>query len=84
MKKTGKCPEVIEHEYLILDEFARVFAGCREGYPFYSEDMDEAKPLKGQEKFVFLQKYSHFKLEQMFLESDGREKRRNRKTKVSI
>lgn len=86
MKKTGKRePEPEQPEYLVLDEFARVFAGCREGYPFYSEDMDEAKPLKGQEKFDLLQRYSHLRLEQMFIEkTDGGKKRRNRKTRVSI
>jgi len=79
MKKTGKCPEVEEPFYLVLDEFARVFAGCVGGYPHYSENMDEAKPLQYQEKFDFLQKYSHLQLEQMFLEPDVRKKRRNRK-----
>lgn len=72
-----------EPEYLILDEYARVFSGCREGYPFFSDDLDEAKPLQGQEKFDFMQKYHYLKLEQMFLEN-VREKRRNRKTRVSI
>ena len=84
MKKIGKCrePEVEEPEFIILDEFARVFAGCREGYPFFSENMDEAKPLQGQAKFDFLQRYSHIRLEQMFLDPkpNGRKKRRNRKT----
>jgi len=72
-----------EPEFIILDERARVFAGCREGYPFFSDDLDEAKPLQGQEKFEFLQRNNHLKLEQMFLEN-VREKRRNRKTRVSI
>lgn len=88
MKKTGKCrePEVIEPEFIILDEFARVFAGCKNGYPYYSENMDEAKPLQGQVKFDFLQRYSHLQLEQMFLDPkpNVRKKRRNRKTSVSI
>lgn len=88
MKKTGKCrePEVEEPEFIILDEFARVFAGCRNGYPYYSENMDEAKSLQGQSKFEFLRKYSHINLEQMFLEPkpNVRKKRRNRKTTVSI
>lgn len=86
MKKTGKCPVVEEPEFIILDEFARVFAGCREGYPYYSENMDDAKPLQGQLKFDLLNRYSHIKLEQMFLEPkpDVRKKRRNRKTKVSV
>ena len=66
MKKKKKEIEV-EPEFIILDERARVFAGCREGYPFFSDDLDEAKPLQGQEKFDFMQKYHHVKLEQMFL-----------------
>lgn len=75
MRKTGKQQvNEKEPEYLILDEFARVFAGCREGYPYYSENMDEAKPLQGQEKFDFLQRHSILTLEQMFIE-DGRKKR---------
>jgi hypothetical protein len=82
MKKKKKEIEV-EPEFIILDERARVFAGCREGYPFFSDDLDEAKPLQGQEKFEFLQRNNHLKLEQMFLEN-VREKRRNRKTRVSI
>jgi hypothetical protein len=82
MKKKKKEIE-IEPEFIILDERARVFAGCREGYPFFSDDLDEAKPLQGQEKFEFLQRNNHLKLEQMFLEN-VREKRRNRKTRVSI
>jgi hypothetical protein len=73
----------VEPEFIILDERARVFAGCREGYPFFSDNLDEAKPLQGQEKFEFLQRNNHLELEQMFLEN-VREKRRNRKTRVSI
>jgi len=86
MKKTGKCrePEIEEPEFIVLDEYARVFAGCREGYPYYSDNMDEAKPLQGQAKFDFLRKYNHINLEQMFLEPNVGKKRRNRKTKVSI
>jgi len=82
MKKKKKEIEV-EPEFIILDERARVFAGCREGYPFFSDNLDEAKPLQGQEKFEFLQRNNHLELEQMFLEN-VREKRRNRKTRVSI
>jgi len=82
MKKKKKEIEV-EPEFIILDERARVFAGCREGYPFFSDDLDEAKPLQGQEKFEFLQRNNHLELEQMFLEN-VREKRRNRKTRLSI
>lgn len=74
MKKTGKCrePEIEESYFIVLDEFARVFAGCKHGYPHYSDDMDDAKPLQGQGKFDFLNKYSHITLEQMFIEYGGK------------
>ena len=88
MKPTGKCrePEIEEPEFIVLDDLARVFAGCRGGYPYFSENLDEAKPLKGQSKFDFLQKHSHIHLEQIFLDPkpNVRKKRSNRKTKISV
>jgi hypothetical protein len=75
-----------EPEFIILDERARVFAGLREGYPFFSEDLDEAKPLQGQAKFDFLQRYHHLKLEQMFLDTkpNVRKKRCNNKVRIPV
>jgi len=86
MKKKNKRDPEIEPEFIILDERARVFAGLREGYPFFSEDLDEAKPLQGQAKFDFLQRYYHLKLEQMFLDTkpNVRKKRRNNKIRIPI
>ena len=69
-----------EPEYLILDEYARVFAGLEKGgESIFSENYDEAKPLQGQEKFNFMKRNSYLGLEQMFLE-DGRKKRKHRKS----
>ena len=75
-----------EPEYIILDGYARVFAGCREGYPYFSDDIDEAKPLQGQEKFEYLQRRYLYELEQMFLEKEPnvRKKRKYNKSRVSI
>ena len=88
MQRKKPSREEFENEplYLILDEYARVFAGCRKGYPYFSEDIDEAKPLQGQEKFAFLQRYSTLKLEQMFLEKEPnvRKKRKHNKSRVSL
>ena len=72
--------------YLVLDEYARVFSGLRKGYPYFSENIDDAKPLQGQTKFDFLQRYSTIKLEQMFLEENKnvRKKRKHSKSRVSI
>lgn len=75
-----------EPEYIILDEECKVFAGCRKGYPYFSDNMDDAKPLQGQEKFKFLQRRMLLKLEQMFLDKPEyvRKKRKHRKSRVSI
>jgi hypothetical protein len=83
MKKKNKQDPEIELEYIIIDEQARVFSGLKEGYPVFSDNIDEAKPLKYQEAFNHMKRYHYNKLEQIFLE-DGREKRKHRKTKVSI
>jgi len=83
MKKKNKQDPEIELEYIIIDEQARVFSGLKEGYPVFSDNIDEAKPLKYQEAFNHMKRYHYNKLEQMFLE-DGREKRKHRKTKISI
>ena len=69
-----------EPEYLVLDVYARVFAGLEKGGESrFSENYDEAKPLQGQEKFDFMKRNSYLGLEQMFLE-DGRKKRKHRKS----
>ena len=85
MKKVTRHELENEPEYIVIDEYARVFSGLKGGYPIFSEDIDDAKPLQGQSKFEFMKTYYHVKIEQMFLEKkDVRKKRRNRKTRVSI
>jgi len=85
MKKKSRQEIEDEPEYIIIDEYARVFSGLKGGYPLFSDDIDEAKPLQGQSKFEFMKTYYYVKIEQMFLEKkDVRKKRRNRKTRVSI
>lgn len=69
-----------EPEYLVLDVYARVFAGLEKGgESIFSENYDDAKPLQGQEKFDFMKRNSYLGLEQIFLE-DGRKKRKHRKS----
>ena len=85
MKKRSRQELEEEPEYIIINEYAKVFSGLKEGYPIFSDDVDDAKPLQGQSKFEFMKTYYHVKIEQMFLEKkDVRKKRRNRKTRVSI
>ncbi len=53
--------------YIILNERAQVYIGLIGGYPNFSDDLDEAKPLEGQAKFETLERVYHAKLEQIFI-----------------
>ena len=59
--------EVPEQSYIVLNEYAQVYTGLIRGYPNFSDDMNEAKPLEGQEKFDTLKRFAGIPLEQMFL-----------------
>lgn len=74
--------EELEPEYIILNDRCEVFSGLKGGYPVFSEDINEAKPLRGQSKFEFMQRYHPYKIEQMFI--DVREKRRHSKTRIPV
>lgn len=84
MKKTGRTKPEEEPEYLVLDQNARVFIGLLGGEFVFSDNIDEGKPLQGQEKFNFMRRHHYASpLEQMFLE-DGRKERKHRKNRVSV
>jgi hypothetical protein len=53
--------------YIILNENAQVYTGLIRGYPNFSDDLNEAKPLQGQEKFVTLKRFAKIHLEQIFI-----------------
>ena len=59
--------QVEEPSYIILNSDAQVYTGLIGGYPNFSDDMDEAKPLEGQGKFETLQRFTKMPLEQMFV-----------------
>lgn len=73
MKKTGKCPkrwvnpQSLEPEYIIINDKNQVYIGLDGGYPVFSDDIEKAKPFKGQSKFDTLKRHSYIKMEQMFL-----------------
>jgi hypothetical protein len=57
-----------EHpSYIILNERAQVYTGLIGGYPNFSDDLDEAKPLEGQAKFDTLKRFTRIHLEQIFI-----------------
>ena len=68
-------------EFIIIDDQAKVFSGLKQGYPVFSDNIDEAKPLKYQEAFNHMKRYCYNKLEQIFLEDD---KKKHKKIKIPI
>lgn len=56
-----------EPSYIILNSDAQVYTGLISGYPNFSDDMGEAKPLEGQGKFETLKRFTKIPLEQMFV-----------------
>ena len=40
-----------KNPFYVIDEYARVFAGLRKGYPYFSENVSEAKPIHKQSQF---------------------------------
>lgn len=54
-------------EYIIFNDRDEVFIGLICGYPDFSKNIDQAKPLQGQSKFETLKKLYTYKLEQIFI-----------------
>jgi hypothetical protein len=59
--------EVEEPQFIIINEHEQVYTGLIRGYPNFSNDINEAKPLEGQEKFNTLKRLTRSPLEQMFI-----------------
>jgi hypothetical protein len=67
-KKRRSLIGITEHPpYIILNERAQVYTGLIGGYPNFSDDLDQAKPLEGQAKFDTLKRFARIHLEQIFL-----------------
>lgn len=60
-------PNLLEPEYVIINESSQVFIGLIGGYPDWSDDLSKAKTFKGQSIFDTLKRYSDSKIEQLFL-----------------
>lgn len=68
-KKTGRhlVNESNEPYFIIVDELDRAFVGMKEGYPVFSDDIDQAKVFNEPRKVNILKRYHHFNVEQMFI-----------------
>ena len=56
-----------EPQFIVLNEYAQVFCGLQGGYPAFSDNLDEAKPLENDSQVQMIQRGTSFKLEKHFL-----------------
>ena len=50
-------------EFILLNECAQVFIGLKNGYPVFSDDWDEAKPLQHPDQIKYLKYGTSHQLE---------------------
>jgi len=53
--------------FIVLSDNAQVWTGLKGGSAVFSDNWDEAKPLKRHEQFLTLQRVSPVKIEKYFL-----------------
>ena len=60
-----KIAEERKRPFYVIDEYARVFAGLRRGYSYFSEDINEAKPIYNNEQFGAIRRGSTYGIERV-------------------
>jgi hypothetical protein len=66
-RKPKKLREPKLPEFIVLNEYCQVFCGLRGGYPAFSDNLDEAKPLVRDSQVRTIQQGTSFKLEKEYL-----------------
>jgi hypothetical protein len=66
-RKPKKSREPKLPEFIVLNEYCQVFCGCKGGYPAFSDNLDEAKPLVRDSQVRTIQQGTSFKLEKEYL-----------------
>jgi len=54
-------------QFIVLNEYCQVFYGLKEGYPDFSDDLNEAKLLENEGQFKMIQRGTLFKLEKEYV-----------------
>lgn len=74
MKKTNmealldkKAKKYKEPEFIILNEYCQCYSGLRRGYPTFSDNLDEARPLTNIEQFKKVQYGTFYNLEIIYV-----------------
>ena len=56
-----------EHKkpFYVINEYAQVFAGLKQGYPFFSDNVTEAQPIYNNEQFRSIRRGHIYKIERV-------------------
>jgi hypothetical protein len=54
-------------QFILLNEYCQVFCGLQGGYPAFSDDIEEAKPLERDSQIRLIQQGTSFRLEKEYL-----------------
>jgi hypothetical protein len=54
-------------QFIVLNEYCQVFCGLQGGYPAFSDNLDEAKPLERDSQIRLIQQGTSFRLEKEYL-----------------
>jgi len=65
LNKKNKEPKL--PEFIVLNERCQVFCGLRGGYPVFSDNLNEAKPLTHDGQFKSIQQGTFYKLEKEYI-----------------
>jgi hypothetical protein len=57
-----------KHPFYVMNECAQVFAGLRKGYPYFSDNINEAKPIYNNEQFGNIKRGHLYKIERISAE----------------
>ncbi len=53
--------------FIVLNEYCQVYCGLQQGYPAFSDNLDDAKELENDEQIKMIQQGTSFKLEKEFI-----------------
>ena len=54
-------------EFIVLNEYCQVFCGFSKGYPAFSDNMEDARPLRNHQQFKNVEYGSAYKLEKYYV-----------------
>ena len=54
-----------KHPFYVMNEYAQVFAGLKRGYPHFSDNISEAKPIYNNEQFRNIKKGHLYEIERV-------------------